>query len=197
MLRRHAPLLFLRSLLQDPLRVGAVAPSSSGLSRLMVSRVDPNESVVLELGAGTGAMTRALLKHGVKRNRIVVIERDPSLARYLREQFPGVHVRCADAVDIRSILAADSIGPVKTVVSSLPLRSLPREQQHVLVRAMVDTLCPNGQLLQFTYAGGCPIPSRRFGMRAECLGRVWMNLPPAAVWRFTRESSISGTWRRS
>jgi phosphatidylethanolamine/phosphatidyl-N-methylethanolamine N-methyltransferase len=166
--------------------VGALAPSSSKLSRLMVSRIDPAETPVLELGAGTGVVTRALLNHGVNRHRIVVIERDAALAQYLREEFPGVRVRCGDAADAERILAAEAIGPVRTVVSSLPLRNLPPEQRNRVVRAMLDALCPHGQLIQFTYARGCPIPGRRFGVRAEYLGRVWLNFPPAAVWRFTR-----------
>lgn len=166
--------------------MGAVAPSSPGLSKLMASRVDPADSSVVEIGAGTGAVTRALLSRGVKRERLVVIERDASLARYLQEQFPGVRVRCGDAADTGKILAAEDVGQVKTVISSLPLRNLPAEQRSRMVRAILDALCPNGQLIQYTYALGCPIPSRSHGIRAECLGRVWLNVPPAAVWRFTR-----------
>jgi phosphatidylethanolamine/phosphatidyl-N-methylethanolamine N-methyltransferase len=152
----------------------------------MVSRVDPGDSSVLEIGAGTGAVTRALLNRGVDRENLFVIERDASLARYLQEQFPGVRVRCGDAFDTNKILAAEDVGQVKTVISSLPLRNLPPEQRSKMVRAILDALCPSGQLIQYTYALGCPIPSRSHGIRAECLGRVWMNLPPAAVWRFTR-----------
>jgi phospholipid N-methyltransferase len=56
------------------------------------------------------------------------------------------------------------------------------------VQGMMKALAPNGQLIQFTYAAHCPIPTARLGLHGECLGRVWMNLPPAAVWRFTRRS---------
>lgn len=185
-LQRPAPFIFFRSLLQNPRTIGAVAPSSPGLSKLMVSSVDPKDTSVLEIGAGTGAVTRALLKRGVDRENLFVIERDASLVRYLKEQFPGVRVRCGDAADTGKILAAEAIGQVKTVISSLPLRNLPSDQRSKMVGAILDALCPTGQLIQYTYALGCPFPSKSHGVRAECLGRVWMNLPPAAVWRFTR-----------
>jgi phosphatidylethanolamine/phosphatidyl-N-methylethanolamine N-methyltransferase len=181
-----APLLFLRSLLNNPLKVGALAPSSPKLSRLMASCVDAETTPVLEVGAGTGVITRALLRKGVSPERLFVIEQDATLAAFLQRQFPDVCVRCGEALDARGILAEEAMGRVKTVVSSLPLRNLPAEDQIETVRAMMSALVKGGQLIQFTYAAGCPIPSQKLGLKAECLGRVWMNFPPAAVWRFTR-----------
>lgn len=181
-----APLLFLRSLINNPLKVGALAPSSPKLSRLMASRVDSGTAPVLEIGAGTGVITRALLKKGISPQRLFVIEQDPSLAAFLQREFPNVCVRCGEALDARCILAEEDIRRVKTVVSSLPLRNLPVEDQIETVRAMMSALVQEGQLIQFTYAAGCPIPTQKLGLKAECLGRVWMNFPPATVWRFTR-----------
>ncbi len=188
-----APLVFLRSLLSNPAKVGAVAPSSPKLSELMASRVDPDGSPVLEVGGGTGAITRALLQRGLDPKRLFVIERDPSLAAFLAREFPGVRVRCGEAIHAARILSAESIGCVQTVVSSLPLRNLSAPEQLNTVSEMVKALSLGGQLLQFTYAAGCPIPSRQLGLHAECLGRVWLNFPPAAVWRFTLQPQSCGS----
>ena len=180
------PLLFLRSLLNNPLKMGALAPSSPKLSRLMASRVDPGPDPVLEIGAGTGVITRALLQRGVSPERLFVIEQDPFLAAFLEREFPDVCVRQGEALDACCILAEETVGRVRTIVSSLPLRNLPHADQLETVRAMMSALAQGGQLIQFTYAAGCPIPSQKLGLKAECLGRVWMNFPPATVWRFTR-----------
>ena len=52
---------FLRSWFEDPLRVGAVSPSGRPLARMMARYVDPQApGPVIELGPGTGSMTRAL-----------------------------------------------------------------------------------------------------------------------------------------
>lgn len=179
-----APIVFLRSLLQNPREIGAVFPSSPGLCDLMAAQVDPGSPAVLEIGAGTGPVTKALLQRGVKPERLLVVERDPVLAKYLREHFPAVRVRCADALHAGQILRDESVERVKTVISSLPLRNFPQTDRIEVVRAMMGALAPGGQLIQFTYAIGCPIPSKQMGLKAECLGRVWKNLPPAAVWRF-------------
>jgi phosphatidylethanolamine/phosphatidyl-N-methylethanolamine N-methyltransferase len=186
-------LLFIRSVLRDPLRVGAVVPSSSRLSRLIASRVDRRGSVVLEVGAGTGSITDALLDHGIPAERLFLIERDPCLVSYLRNRFPGVRVRCGDAVHASAILSNEEVGQVHTVVSSLPIRNLNPHEQIFTVREMFKALAPDGQLIQYTYSPSCPIPVRRLGLNAECVGRVWMNLPPAAVWRFTRKAELRTT----
>lgn len=183
-----APLVLLRSLLHNPRDVGAIFPSSPVLCDLMAAQVDPRSTAVLEIGAGTGPVTKALLQRGVSPDRLLVVERDPALADYLRQQFPAVRVRCADALYAAQILSEESVDKVKTVISSLPLRNFSPAGRIEIVRAMMGALAPGGQLIQFTYALGCPVPSEPLGLSAECLGRVWMNLPPAAVWRFTAKT---------
>lgn len=151
----------------------------------MASRVRASDEAVLEIGAGTGSITRALLRTGLRPERLILVERDPTLAAFLEREFPRVRVYCGDALDAPRILAESAVSPVKTVISSLPLRNLPESDQLAVVSAMMNALARDGELIQFTYAAGCPVPADKLSLRAECLGRVWMNLPPAAVWRFT------------
>src|ERR1700745_254857 len=108
-LSSRAPLLFFRSLVDNPGKVGALAPSSPKLSELMAATVHPNDFPVLEIGAGTGSITRALLRRGLAPERFYVIERDPTLAAFLQQRFPGVQVRCAEAVQAKHILSAESV----------------------------------------------------------------------------------------
>lgn len=184
-------LVFLRSLLHSPRDVGAIFPSSPGLSNLMASQVDPQSPAILEIGAGTGPVTKALLQRGVHPGRLLVVERDPSMATHLRRNFPDVRVRCGDALHASRILSEEVEEKVASVVSSLPLRNFPPADRIELVQAMMKALAPGGQLIQFTYAFGCPIPSKQMGIHAQCLGRVWKNLPPAAVWRFTLKNETN------
>lgn len=181
-------LLFLRSLILNPKAIGALTPSSLRLSRLMASCVDAASAPVLEIGAGTGAITQALLERGVSPERLFVIERDAGLTALLRNKFPGVRVRCGDAIHARRILWDAAIPHVRTVVSSIPLRNLSAAERIENIDAMLKPLAQDGQLIQYTYAPDCPIPTGHFGLQAECLGRVWQNLPPAAVWRFLRRA---------
>ena len=90
--------LFLQEWLANPQRTGSVAPSSPQLAAAMAQWLphDP-ESFVLELGPGTGAVTEALIKHGLREDRLVAIEHNPKMARLLREKFPRAQIIIGDA----------------------------------------------------------------------------------------------------
>ena len=178
--------LFIMSLLKSPATVGALAPSSPQLSRLVASQAGWGSSHVVEVGAGTGSITGALLRRGLPANRLLVIERDPAFVLHLRKRFPHVRVRCGDAEHAEEILSEEGISHVETLISSLPIRNLNGDDRISVVRGMMKAVAPGGHLIQFTYAANCPIPTEQLGLNAERLGRVWMNLPPAVVWKFTR-----------
>jgi phosphatidylethanolamine/phosphatidyl-N-methylethanolamine N-methyltransferase len=187
--------LFFRSLLKSPLEVGAVIPSSPQLSRLIASQVGIGNSHVLEVGAGTGSITDALLRLGLPANRLLVIERDPSLVAHLHSRFPNIRVRCGDAANAGSILCEEGISRVQTLISSLPVCNLNGNDRFAIVGEMMKALAADGQLIQFTYTAICPFPTERLGLHAERVGRVWMNIPPAVVWKFTRPATHSSTLR--
>ena len=180
--------LFIRSLLKSPLAVGALVPSSPQLSRLIASQVCCGNSHVLEVGAGTGSITEALLNLGLPANRLFVIERDPSLVAHLYKRFPNIRVRCGDAEYAEAILCEEGISEVQTLISSLPISNLNGDNRIAILEGMMNALAADGQLIQFTYTANCPFPAKRLGLHAERVGRVWMNIPPAVVWKFTRAS---------
>ncbi|HZD25941.1 MAG TPA: rRNA adenine N-6-methyltransferase family protein, partial [Alphaproteobacteria bacterium] len=82
--------VFLSRWLRAPLSTGAVTPSGRALARLMAAQIDPEaDGHVIELGAGTGAITRALLDAGVDCRRLVLIEKDPVLHGLLSRRYPA------------------------------------------------------------------------------------------------------------
>src|SRR5579863_883860 len=80
---------FLRRFLDDPKRTGAVAPSSPFLAREMARAVDPQTpGLIVELGPGTGPVTKALIARGVRRENLLLVEFDPYFCNLLTERFP-------------------------------------------------------------------------------------------------------------
>ena len=175
--------------LRDPLRIGAVMPSGAALAHAMASALDlAAPGAVLELGGGTGAVTRALLRAGVAPRDLVIVERDEGLHGILTQRFPGCRVILGDATRAKELLAAAGIDSVKAVVSSLPLLAMSPPTQQRLLRQCFDLMGPDGLFIQFTYGPASPVPERRLarmGLRAELAERIWLNMPPATVWRFT------------
>jgi phosphatidylethanolamine/phosphatidyl-N-methylethanolamine N-methyltransferase len=153
-------LLFLRGLIANPTGVGAIAPSSPALARAVAAQVDPaRKGPVLELGPGTGSMTRELIARGIAPERMVAIEWDANFAK--------------------TIAAA--------IVSGIPLLNHPVEKRRALVEAAFRRLAPGAPLIQFSYGFRSPVkPPPDIMVRLAAY--VWRNLPPASVWVYRRRS---------
>src|SRR5580698_2801967 len=127
--------VFLREWLVNPQRTGAVAPSSPMLGAAMARWLPRNpESYVLELGPGTGAVTDALLKHGLREDRLIAIEHNATLAKLLRKRFPRAQIISGDAWNMDTLLRElrEPVESVGAVISSLPLLNFPKEQVEAL-----------------------------------------------------------------
>jgi phosphatidylethanolamine/phosphatidyl-N-methylethanolamine N-methyltransferase len=179
---------FIGAWLKNPLKTGAVAPSSRFLARLMASYVDPAASgPVIELGPGTGPVTAALLARGVDRNRLHLIEYSADFARLLRQRFPGVHVIEGDAYAMAETVRALSLAPPSAIVSSLPLLTRPEPARLALVRSALEAGAPHAPFIQFTYGGKPPVPvGPNDGLSVEKSRTIYWNLPPARVFVYRR-----------
>ena len=175
-------LLLLRELIRDPREMGTLCPSSAALADEMAAAVPESffkSGLFVELGAGTGPVTEALLKHGVPPERLFVVEKSQVLAECLEKKFPSVRVLCCDAGAIRSFLPEEQ--PVQAVVSSLPFRSIPAEIGRSIMAAIENIMAPGGLYVQFTYAliGEMPLVPESF--RKIRSHFVLYNIPPAKV----------------
>jgi phosphatidylethanolamine/phosphatidyl-N-methylethanolamine N-methyltransferase len=184
--------VFLKRWLRRPLGMGSVTPSSQALGRAMAQAALeglPPDHVVIELGAGTGSITRALLAAGLPERLLVPVELDAELHARLGRTFPSLRLLNGDAAKLPALLAGHGIAPVGAVVSSLPLLAMPAHVVEAIAAAIVAVLPPNGALVQFTYGPTTPIPPelmRHLKLEASRGRRIWSNLPPAVVWRFVK-----------
>jgi phosphatidylethanolamine/phosphatidyl-N-methylethanolamine N-methyltransferase len=177
-------LRFLRSWLASPLRTGAQMPSGRHLCRAMAEAVDPSiPGLIIELGPGTGPVTRALLKRGVEASRLVLVEANPEFCGLLRQRFPHCRVILGDALALPRIFHDSGEGPVAAVVSSLPLLVFPPRQRLRLLRDCFRLMGPAGRFVQFSYSARSPVPLRR-AVNATASPRIWRNLWPAKVWSY-------------
>ena len=172
-------------LLSNPRPVGSAVPSSRFLARRIASYLPRNpRGYVVELGAGTGAITAALLDRGIPAERLVPVERSETMVRLLKRRFPRLNVALGDAAELRALLTAflgKSNIEVNYVVSSLPLRSLPEKTVTSILREVDDVLHRDGKLVQYTYnLGKTPHPAL-FGFKRCRTTVVWANFPPARV----------------
>ncbi|MGC8642581.1 MAG: methyltransferase [Isosphaeraceae bacterium] len=146
--------LFLGKFLSQGTAIASLAPSSRWLSRLTVGNIDwERAQVVVELGAGTGPITRVLAEKAPPGCRVVVLERDPDFARLLRGRFrgrEGFDVVEGDVRDLSSILGLLGISQADYIVSGLPVPSFPKDLQAALFKVVRQVLRPEGTFNQIT-----------------------------------------------
>jgi phosphatidylethanolamine/phosphatidyl-N-methylethanolamine N-methyltransferase len=177
---------FFKGWIRNPLAMGAFAPSGKALAKLMARDVGAASRVV-ELGAGTGTVTAALLASGVAPHNLYLVERDAQFVKILERRFPRCPVVAADALDLDREFGTNAA--FDFVISGLPLLCFSPEKRYRVVDQALSLLKPHGRLHQFTYAGRCPVDrDLRAQLRVDSslLGIAPVNLPPAFVYCLTR-----------
>ena len=178
--------------LKNPARTAAVVPSSRELAAAMLAELPPDARRVIELGGGTGALTRALLAHGIRGDALLVLELNEELHAHLHARFPAVRIEAGDARDLPDIALRTGYldgGSADAIISGLGLLSMPRDTQAAILRAAFACLRPGGRFIQVTYGPQAPVADD-VAARLDLVVRrgefVLRNVPPATVYVYTR-----------
>ena len=181
--------------LQKPLRLAAANPSGARLADAIAAQVDlARPGPVLVVGAGTGSLTRGLIRAGCHPERIIALEREPRLVTILRREFPAIAVLECDATQIGEHLAARA-GQLCAVISSLPIKWFSATEQYAVVRPCLDRLGPGGRFIQLTNAFSSPLARERLGISGQEVCRVWLNLLPTQIWCYSEGPRHRGRGR--
>lgn len=179
---------FLQAFLKNPLKVGSIAPSSPELAQKMIEGIFPNEdSIILELGVGTGAITKFLQDVIPNQESYLGIELDRKLVRSLKINYPQMRFVGGNACDTFALHQKSKLGKVGFIICCLPFVSLPNEVgEKILVE--IDKFMEKGCVFRtFQYAHGYYFPSaiklrehmrERYG-KAKKSQLIVKNVPPA------------------
>lgn len=175
--------------------VASVAPSSRHLARAMLDGLPISEArIVVELGAGTGAITRVLLENLAPEAMLLAFEINPEFISHLEKRFPDPRLVLlnAPAEDLGHELRQRRLTRVDAVVSSLSLRFMPDHRQRILQEALAPFMDERSVYTQYQYVHGVrwengkvlrhsslPFLRQYFGSIQS--RTIWRNLPPARV----------------
>ncbi len=177
--------LFFRRWMANPLQMGSIVPSSQSLCSRVVRHmhITPGQAV-LELGAGTGVISRAMVNHGLPPEKLFVVEIVPEMATHLRQALPGANVIEGDARELADLIPQHWHGKISTVVCGIPLVLLPLAQQRRFIDA-IESVAPGVGFLHFSYCVTSPLPYKKHALTAKREAWTPLNFPPASVWRYT------------
>lgn len=190
-------MLMLRQWLKHPRRTAAIAPSGPELATAMAAELPTGARRVIELGGGTGALTKALLAHGIAAADLLIVELNDAMHARLQRRFPQARNVHGDARQLREIaLAQGFVGDdaADAIVSGLGVLSMPRELQRDIYAAAFDCLRADGRLIQFTYGPQPPLAdevARELGLQATRGAFVLRNVPPATVYVYRRAEAAN------
>ena len=186
---------FLAAAMRSPRDVGTLLPSGPKLAQRLAAVVTGagqagRPPVVVELGAGAGAVTAAIVREADHDAVVIAVEKDPGLAERLRARKLGVRVVTADAATLPSILADHGVDRADVIVSVLPWTLFGPQQQREFLAIFAAALQTDGVFTAAAYSLGYWTPAaRRFRRELErVFGEVlptrtmWRHLPPAMTY---------------
>lgn len=178
---------FFKGMMQGPKSVGAIVPTSSITARKMASVANPQSGLpVLELGPGTGVITKAILARGVKPENLVSVEYSEDFYDHLTQDFPGVNFIHGDAFDLPNTLGKFADQTFDCVISAVPLLSFPMPSRIKLLEDLLDRLPPGRPVVQITYGPVSPILAKPDRYQIQHFDFIVRNIPPAQLWIYRR-----------
>ena len=181
---------FFKGWMDGPKNVGTPFPTSAHTGRSMASHIDlASKLPVLEIGAGTGVITRAILKHGTPANRLYAVEYSAIFSTCLRHNFPEVNVIEGDAFDLDQTLGENSGTVFDCVISAIPLLNFKPNERTAYIENLLDRIPTGRPVVQVTYGPLSPVPKGTGSFTAARADFVFRNVPPAHIWTYKRQAS--------
>lgn len=180
-------LKFFKGWIDKPRAVGAIIPTSSVTARRMASIIDTRSGLpVLEVGPGTGVITKAILGRGVKPSDLYAVEYSSEFVSHLRRHYAGVNVIEGDGFNLDKTLGDKRDVVFDCVVSGVPLLNFPVERRVAYLDSLLKRI-PNGRpVVQLTYGPKSPIPPGHGDYTVEHFHFILRNIPPTQLWLYRR-----------
>ncbi len=185
-------LLFLKKFIKHGKRVASFAPSSKALARAMATHVNPMfRQTIIELGAGTGAVTIEIARQMHPQSRLIAIEVDPVFADHLRHACPAAEVIVADVKDLPRTLADAGVTTFDLMLNCLPTPSLPKSLNRIILDTF-NTLAPDAIVSQLTIMPWVYKPTYARVFDDVTFNLVLKNAPPGGVYHC---ATLRADWR--
>lgn len=180
--------LYLRNFLKDS-RVAAVMPTSEAACNTICNQIDfLRANTIVEIGAGSGTITRHLLRRMDNEAQLHVIETNMGLLKQLRRGLRDsrLHHYHNDGRNIADICAEKQIKP-DVIISGIPLTYMKGGELSLYMQNLLSSISAHGKLIIYQ----AWFPPVCFAARARrylksCFKEVssevvYSNLPPLIV----------------
>ena len=180
-------LKFFKGWIDRPRTVGSIVPTSSVTARRMASIIDTKSGLpVLEVGPGTGVITKAILGRGVKPSDLYVVEYSSDFVGHLRRNYPDINVIEGDGFNLDQTLGDKHDMEYDCVVSGVPLLNFPVQRRVAYLENLLKRIPHGRPVVQLTYGPKSPIPPGLGDYTVEHFHFILRNIPPTRLWLYRR-----------
>ena len=183
---------FVKAALRNPLEVSTVFPTTRYLANTLLDAADIGRAKsVVELGCGTGAITKHLSPRLTPSQSFLGIEIDEPMVKFLQKEYPKLRFETGLAEQLPQWAPE---GSVDVVVSSLPWTVFSPTMQANTIEAILKGLRPGGSFLTYICANALVYPQAKSFLaklndkfsKVERSPLEWRNIPPAFVYKSTK-----------
>lgn len=139
---------FLLASLKSPLQTSTPFESSDRVGQRFAQHLHlRDDEIVVELGVGSGAITKHLLPELKSEKQYVGFELNDDLYEYLAKEYSNLEIHHASADTLEEKLKGRKVG---AVISTLPWSLIPKESRINILDQIYNVLEPGGTFSIFT-----------------------------------------------
>ena len=178
----------LKQFLRSAKHTGAVAASSRYLAQKMVARANLRDAkIIIELGPGTGAITKYILKNKPADARLLTLEINPEFVRELKKKYQGATHFLADFLEMKEILKKEGVIKVDAIISGIPFANFSKAEVGRMLDVVSEIMDKDSRFVLFTYVKS-KIKTFFSKFDKVSVDFVAANIPPAYVLTLRKKS---------
>jgi len=175
--------------LKHPLQIGSIIPSSRFLEQRIVEAAEAvSVNVIIELGPGTGGVTRAILRAMPRNAKLLTIEINEHFNRLVSGiEDDRLIAHQGSASELRQIISLYGLGPPNAIVSGIPFSTMKRGVGSQIIETVASVLAPDGRFVAYQVHNHVAALGEPVLGSAEVAVEL-LNIPPMRIFRWVKKT---------
>ena len=181
-------IVFLKEFLRNPRQVASIVPSSRFIEQGIVELAEVRSAhTIVDLGAGTGGTTRAILKAMPPYAELLSIEINQRFCGLLRRiEDKRLIAHCGSAHELQKTLSLYGLPAPDVVISGIPFSTMSRQAGARILEAIFSVLVPGGRFVAYQISKQVEEMSRPLFGPAYVVVEL-LNIPPLRLYRLEKQ----------
>jgi phospholipid N-methyltransferase len=182
-------LVFFQEFLKHPLQIGSVIPSSRFLERRIVEAAGvASAEVIIELGPGTGGVTRAILRAMSPQATLLSVEINPIFNKLINKIEDGRLIpHLGSASELKEIISKYDLAAPNAIVSGIPFSTMSRSTGSQIIESVSSLLSPKGRFVAYQVNNQVATLCQPFLGPGKTSTEL-LNIPPMRIFQWVKST---------